>query len=581
MSNNDDKGSFDRLVSELSSDDRTDMLKKIKKNTAPAVQLVEPDRNDDYENVTLHLKYKNESVFYKFFLWVRSVFRKRNTEDIYNDDLLGNIAKQINREYPGIINHHSKVLDNIFYERLLDLKEAADFFKSYFVKIDENPGDFYVFLGSVIVPELFDSINKKVDPFSLSFEIEPTNEVRNNLLKKLDDSLKDINSELKARLYSAVSAVNWLEHFSRLPFIHFTTQFTNLAGANYTCAYKNAREDYEHLASVFANVHQIDSDVLEALILFTSQFDDSSNKTRVESENGNAESVDFNVERDVKTFVNTANEFLASIQLFISSVPIIRLGKVVNDKFDWLPESMEGVEAWFKSLRSSWRKIIDNRWGSWMLERRKNLLRIELGEDFKLGDFPLMKNRPWASLWTRVPFTSELTGGFLAWFSKTYYERILSVLNVVIMEGIFTNSENRTVYSEGLNSFVQAMTGIVELQVSLGSEGELGNFFEENVNNKIRSFQIQSKIDSVMSRIEVSIHDYVLKYINGCQMMEKIFADMFDISKNIRQEVLQNFMSIRGLKNREWRESLVKTRKLLKKGSYYLTELEAIEDGKS
>ena len=569
MYTKENRGAFDRLVEGLSSDDRIEMLRKLKLSAAPSVQFVETEKYADEENVTLRLKYKSESIFYRIYLWIKSFFLKRSTEEVYNEDILLSIAKQINRDHPGLINYHTKVLDSIFYDRLLALKDAADFLKNYFIRIDENPGDFYIFLSSIVVPELSEAINNIVDPFNLPFNTEPTNEKRNELLRKLDEYLKNINVDMKNRLYKAVCSVNWIKHFSKLPYIHFTVQFTNLIGNTYTCPYKNAKIDYDAFAAVFSDINQVPSEVLEAIFLFANS-------------KGSHKKIDqLDMERSVKEFLATANEHLTSIQMFISCVPIIRLGKVINGSFDWAPEKIEGVESWFKNFRSSWRKIVDIRWNEWVRERKKSMLSINLKEDFNLPEFPVMPNRPWLRVWTKVPFTCDLTGGFLSWFEDACFDDVLSALNVVVMEGVFNNSENRNIFSEGLNNFVQAMTDIRELKGDLALDGEYGTFFAENVDNKIRSFKIQNQIDNTIARIEGVIREASKKFLNGAKMMESVFVNMFNPDNENGPDVLQNFMLVKGHKNREWRDNLRKARETLKKGVFYLSELEPIESGKN
>ena len=96
-----------------------------------------------------------------------------------------------------MINHRIKVIDSIFYNRLKDLKEAADFFKPYFQNIKDNSGEFYVFLGSFIIPEMVAEINSSADPFSLGFDVEPTVEVKKNLMRRLDDLLEQMGRTKK------------------------------------------------------------------------------------------------------------------------------------------------------------------------------------------------------------------------------------------------------------------------------------------------------------------------------------------------------------------------------------------------
>lgn len=569
MQNDDKKGAFDKLVAGLSSVDRENMLERINKTSAPAVQFIETENQTDEKPVTLLSRYKEESIFYKIYVWIRGIIYKKDTVKIYNEDILSGIAKKVDRNHPGIINHRIKCLDTIFYQRLKALKEAADFFKPYFSIIDENPGNFYVFLSSFVTPELSRSINENADPFILTYDVEPTNDVRNKLLKKLDEILKNFDGQSKSSMYYAVCSVNWLKQFVKLPYLHFQSQFTNLAGSAYTCPYKNACNDFETFASVFANIHPVQNEVLEAMLLFSQKKDLKKNTQEKD------------IERTVKEFLAQANQHFATIQMFISGVPIIKVGKVINENYDWLPGNIPGVEAWFPSFRSHWKKIIEIRWNDWIRERKKSMLSQNLKTDFNLDELPVMRYTPWTNLWSRVPFSYELTGGFVSWFVSEFFDEILPVMNEVMMEGVFIRSENRVEYSEGLNFFVQASNNMLELMTRLAPGGDYGSQFEEFATNRIRSFQVQNQIDSMMSSIESSCREIIEDTVKGITMMERVYSGIMDEKRDREHEGLQNYTMIKGHQNRVWRDRLAEIRELLKKYLFYIQELEPIDSATS
>lgn len=560
----DKKGAFDKLVAGLSSEDRTVMLERINKNTGPSIQLIETEVVDE-KPVTLMLRYKDESIFYKIYVWIRGFINKKDSLKIYNDDIIASIARRIDRSHPGLVNHRLKNIDTVFYTRLKSLKETADFFKPYFSFIDDNPGDFYVYLSSFVAPELAQTINEQADPFTLPFETEPSNDVRNKLFKKLDETLNGFDSKSKANMYYAVSSVNWLKQFTKLPYLHFLAQFTNLTGSAWTCPYKNAKNDYDSLAAVFSNIHTVDNVVLEAMLLFSQRKDRKKNAQEKD------------IERTVKEFLAQANQHFATIQLFISGVPIIKMGKVINGNYDWAPGNISGVEGWFPSFRSHWRKIIEIRWNDWIRERKKSLLSEKLASDFKLSSFPTMKYKPWTALWMRVPFMYELTGGLLSWFIQEYFSDFAQVLNDVMMEGVFIRSENRKEYSEGLNLYVQACNKMNELNARLSPSGEFGVMFDEFATSRIRSFQVQNQIDSMMAVTESEIHEVLGDFNKGAHMMENVFKGIMDEQKDGKHDGLQNYSVIKGHLNREWREKLSEIREKIKKIVFYIYELEPID----
>ena len=463
------------------------------------------------------------------------------------------------------MNHRNALLESVFYQHLKTLKTAADFFKPYFNIIDDNSGDFYVFLSSFVAPELSDKINSEADPFSLGFEVEPDPDVRNRLLKNLDEVLNNIDGGDKSNMYQAVNSINWLRQFSKLPYIHFMSQFTNLTADNYTCPYRNAINDYDRFAAVFSNTIPVHNDALEAMLMFTQRKDMRKNAQ------------DKDIERTVKEFLAKTSQQFASIQMFISSVPILKVGKIINGDYDWVPPSPEGVEAWFPNFRSHWRKIIDVRWGDWLRERKKKNLEAYLKHDFGLSEFPVFRYRPWNALWMRVPFSCELTGGLLSWFCDSEYNDMITTLNEVMMEGVFIRSENRIEYSEGLNLFVQANNQIDELSSRLAPEGEYGALFDEFATSRMRSFQVQNQIDSMMATTESEIKDALKKFQKGVRMMDKCLAAILNDEKDSLHDGLQNISTIKGHQNRAWRDKLRGIWENLKKMNFYLSELEPID----
>ena len=565
MQKDDNRTAFDRLVAGMTSEERSSMLEKINQDSVSVVQFIETENQVPEKSLSLHLRFKEESFFYRFFLWLRGIIEKRSSEKIYNEDVIASMARRLNRDHPGIVNHRNGLLDTVFYEHLKALKSASDFFKPYFAIIDDSPGDFYVFLSSFVAPELSEKINSEADPFSLDYSAEPTNDTRAMLLKNLDNILKNIDAGSKRDMYTAVSSVNWLRQFTRLPYIHFTSQFTNLTGSNYTCPYRNAVNDYAAFAAVFTNILPVKSEVLEAMLMFSQKKDLTKNAQ------------DKDIERTVKEFLSKTNQYFASIQSFISSVPILKTGKIINADYDWLPGNIEGVEAWFPNFRSHWRKIIDVRWDDWLRERKKKNLENYLKNDFGLSEFPVLTYRPWQALWMRVPFSCELTGGFMCWFSENAYDDMIQTLNEVMMEGVFVRNENRIEYSEGLNLFVQSVSQIRELTDRLAPEGEFGALFDEFATSRLRSFQVQNQIDSMMATTEGEIKDSVRKFSKGSRMMDKCLNGILSDEKDGVHDGLQNLGTIKGSQNRAWKDRLRKIWETLKKAQFYISELEPID----
>lgn len=558
------KDSFDKLVAGLSEEERINLLDKINRTTDNIVQFEKIEKESNVR-IVLSDKIKNESFLYRIFIWIKSLFLQKSDVSIYNDDLISRIARKIQSNYPSVINHKQEVLDFVFFERLKDLRIAAEFFKPYLLLVANNSGEFYVFLSTIVTPELSEKIKNNVNPFSIPFSKEPGNELRAEIFRKLDDQLNNMDSKTKNAIYYAVAQIDWLQDFSSLTFLHFLSQFTNVSDERYTCPYQNACIDYDKLASVFLNIIPIQNEVLEALFLF-------SQKKNIDIQ----KSSERDIENAIREFLSIANGNLSVIKQFISSVPIEALGRVINEKYDWESPVSGSIEPWFPAFRSEWRSVIESRWNKWVLERKKSKLLETLNKDFGLENFPLLPDRPWKKLWSRVNFTSELTAGLLAWFYYEKYDFTMQVLSDVAMEGIFLRSENRTEFSNTLHALSVSMSNLEKLLLRISKNGEYGQFLYECENNKIHSLQVQNQIDSTIASISAETQSVISEFCSACRTFEPIFKGFFDDEKDGIHEGLQNLSLIKSRSNQDFKDNLRETRRILKRMFYYISELEPL-----
>ena len=86
------RDAFDRLVAGLNTEDRNIMLSKLNANKTQTVKFVNTEVYEQKDDTRLSLRLKNESVFYRFFLWLRSLFSKEKPEELYSEDLISKIA---------------------------------------------------------------------------------------------------------------------------------------------------------------------------------------------------------------------------------------------------------------------------------------------------------------------------------------------------------------------------------------------------------------------------------------------------------------------------------------------------------
>lgn len=560
------RNSFDELVAGISADERRFLLEKLKRSgTDASMQTMEMSFDDVGDDRSIKIRIKSESFLYRFILWLRSVLTRQFQEDIYNGDLIKDLVHTVNKVHPGLVDYQRGLLQSLFYEKLRELKECADFFKPYTTAMNDNPGEFYVFLSTFIAPEIADTIGSEADPYLIPFDRELTNELRLSLIRKLDAATHDISPGTKQVLYSTVRSLEWLRQLTALPYLHFIAQFTAIISDSYTCPFMNAETDFPAFARVLSNGMPVSNEALEALFLFLQR--KSASTLELDSDN----------EKALREFLKKSVSTFSMIQMFITTVPVITIGRIIFGDYNWQADPFGGAEDWSVKFREHWKKVFDERWEAWLRDRKKNQLAVVLSTNFGLKGFPELPFRPWADLWGGVPFRCEMTAGFLAWFNANKYTDVMSVLNILMLEGVFLNNENRIEFSEAVNDFA-AVNQKIELFVdSLAPQGNIGTAFDKVASEHIRSLKGQSRIDSLILNAETGIHEIDISFCKQCRIMENIFHGILDAAKDSRYESIQNLMTIRGRENRAFRDKMAEVRNILKNAQQLLAEIEPLD----
>ncbi len=564
MESLDGKSSFDELVAGISAEERKFLLAKINQNREKELPILQPIREEN-DSYTLDIKLRHESLFYQFLLWVRTLFTKKQKLELYNDDLIADLARRINKNHPGILDVTNELLHSLFYEKLKELKNVSDFFKPYISAMNDEPGKFYVFLGAFIAPGITARINQEADPYQIPFSREPSAELRSSLLKRMEAILKDINPNEKAMLYAAVRSLQWLRMFSSLPFTHFLTQFTAIVSENYTCPYTNATVDFPRFAGVLCDAKSIHNEALEALFLFPQR------------KGGAAVELGGEMENSMREFLSKAASNISMLQMFISTVPMASIGKVVFNDYDWQVSEAGGGEDWFLKFKEEWKVVFDTRWSDWLRDRKKEQLTSVLQEKFELEQFPELSYRPWTKLWGGIPFHCEMTAGFLEWFARNKYLDVIQVLNSLILEGVFVNNDNRSELSEGMTMFSDVNQSVLDFSNSLSPGGTIGQQISKIIDEHVRTLKNQNIIDSLIVNAESSVRLWEVKFCDSCRTIDRVLNGILSEEKVRDYDTIQNLMTIKGRQNREFRDNLKAARETLNNCRAIFAEIEPLD----
>lgn len=558
---------FYGLVSGMTQQERIELLRKMQKKGSGANHLLETSEFDEKEDNQQDLKVRisGESFFYRFLLWIRSLFSSGNTiEAVYNDELISRTVHFIDSKYPGLLNYKHEYLSADFYQKFKDVRDAVHFFSQYLAAYEKNPGAFYVLLSSILMPEVGEAMEKEVNPYSFSMNKEFSVEMRNSLLRKMDDIIQRIPANKKSEMYACIRNVEWLKALNKLPFDNFLSRFTAVIDGIMTCSFNQAEGMIENFTKILCTGKIIPDEVLESLYLFdTKQYFISGNEKEAEDSSS--------------IFMEKAAVSLATISSFISSVPMRAITRVVIRNAVYTPGEFTGGEDWFIKYKSEWKRLFDLKWEMWVLECKKEIVRNDLTSYFFINEFPLFPKRPWTTIWGGIPYEHELTLGFIFYFIKEQYAKYINLIKTITVEGDFASKENRAEFIDASNKFAQVSKNLDELLIRLNEKGSIGTEFEKIRNQKIKSKGDADKITAMMGELSDLAKEMINLFGDASRLMLKVLRGILGEEADTHFAGLTNFSTIAGSENEQFRNDMEDVKSFISHALDLLKQLEPLD----
>lgn len=561
-----ENNSFDRLVGFLSSDERKLMLEKMQSSSPQEASLATEDNFDNDINISFSKSIKNESIFYRFFLWIKSIFANTSMEVLYNEDKIAKIAKHIDKISPDLIDFKSGLLLSTFYNKLNELSLCADFFRPFVSYMENDENSYLLFLSSIVLEDVEKRMEEEANPYSLPTSSGVKNENRMNLIRKMESIIDEIPPSQKDFMYSCVQSTLWLKQFTKLPFQRFLNYFSAVQENNYSCSFKSIENEINLFAKVLCNGMLIPKETFESLFLFA----------RKSNQEKTFDSIDETMQK-MQDFLENATSQISMIKMFIQTVPLKLIGCIVYEDAKWTVENLSGGEDWFQKYKALWRKVFDKRWENYVSDCKLEEIKQSLSTNFKIDSFPLLPERPWTKLWNNVHFRIELSAGFLNWFMKNKFSSFESTLKLVMVEGDFVQKENREEFFDSFNKLVSIAEQFQILVKKISPSGEFGSIFKKILEQKIKTVQSFSKMESMIYEIEGDFRSLINGFCDSCRTLELCFTGIFHEKKDSRYDGLTNLNRISGIANEEFQQQLSLARVNLKNAFSLIKELEPIE----
>ncbi|MGI5173833.1 hypothetical protein H0R92_09555 [Treponema sp. OMZ 840] len=557
------RNSFDRLVAGLDSDERASLLQKLELNIQDDKEtLILKENEEPLTDISLEKELKSESPLIRFWIFLKGLFSNTGLEGAYNDYRIGLTVKKIINDQPNLIDPRHMNLENLFYERLVKLQEAAEFFNEGINIYEKDEGGFYVFLTMLVMPDFAERMEQEVSPYALSVSAEVTPELRTSLIRKMEQILADIGSAEKSKLHDCFSCLEWLKRFVYLPFSSFTSRFKIVPEKGACCSIKSVQTEITQFARILCNAKKMLPEVLQALYLFS-------------AEEKMAQGQNISIEDGLPNFLQKSMQHITFIKYFITSIPMCALGAISLNSALWVPEYKETSETWLMRCKNQWRKIFDEQWMHWVHERKIMKTKENVALLFNITDYPFIPNRPWQTGRVALKLKKDYSLGLLYTFFSRIYPDFKPFLENVLVNGKFILPENKREFTDTYNEMNHLAEQLIAFNEKLTDAGIYGQAFAAITD--AQTLQTQEKIKNFMRSVESEINLFMTVFSGCCRSFKQLFDGMFVDVRNIKYDGLSNLASLTDDKNVPIRSKLVEISDKIDAAFQLLKEVESME----
>ena len=560
--------SFERMVTGISDEERMSILDQMKSenNYKPAsIHPAEEKFDDSLE--PFEVKIKKEPLILRFYIWLKSVLSNTTQNTIYNEYKLSEIAHNVQKNFPGIVDSKHSYLLSSFYQQLSELKVCADFFRPYVNSIDDNDGSFYVFLSSFVMSAVTTEITTTADPYSnpVTPTIKP--DTRSNLLRRLEDIFDNIPANEKKQMYEAAKATEWMKQFVKLPFARLLLMFSQEDSAGFSCQFSQMESEIDSFARIMCSSIEIPDEFMEALYLFAIR----------NSKHGNDEEAG----RDAGEFLGKAHSNLGLLQMFVTSIPLRSIACLIHAESQWRVQNFSAGEDWFVKYKNTWKRIFDRKWQEWESDCKKEALLTTLKLNFNLDAFPRFPERPWTNIWGGVDFSYDSTLGFLYWFMHESFSVCELDLKTLLVQGSFNKKENYTLFSESFSAMVQLSISFQELDRKLSLHGEVGSIFYKIHEEGSHTLQAQNKVDQMMRELESDVKTLVHRFCDNARAINQVLSGILGLTKDSRFDTISNLSKMKDKNNEPFVKKIESCQALIESALNFVIDLENLDKKKA
>jgi hypothetical protein len=512
-------GVFNRLASELPMDDRKGLLEKLSAQSVASHQPLYDDPGNQDTAIVREMKVQYETLpwYSRFFFWIVSLFKGKAPLQVFEDQQVALLGRQIEEQFPGLYDYEHDQLLPDFYNETSVLKESVHFFYDALdLSVNRDKGAFYVFLASLEIEDIHRRLLDETDPKKIAEQYpEASESMRRQIgLQALDEGITAIGDDRRAVMYYNARTLHCLKELSSFLFDRLLVSFAfHASRQGKVCSAHLVNNYLRNLNNILYSMKETPSmTLLESLFIFILQ--------------DKAEESGFNLENEMTVLLSRAENALRVIRNFNKTVPLTRILRCAERDMSITPKGVSGGEDWFSMYKEYWKQSVEERFSDYIRNHRRR----DLLEAFKVF-FNGTELRVLAGAESELnPVGIPLKGAFCLSFLLTFYSVVFLhelnlILRPILIDGEFFKKENLTEFTESYNALFKLEETITCFEDEISLTGDLGKRYTAATMDlsslSVKKHKVQLVVDEASEeakRIIGQVRDamaLIIKVLNG------------------------------------------------------------------
>ena len=493
---------FDKLVNQLSSSERRDMLERI----ASSVEVVPPEvlESGVEASVDVDAAYREMGPVRRLIVVLVALFTGRDKLSVVEGQLLNTVRHRMRSRcsaYDGVRDQ----LRPSALESLRKLAESARHFGAPLSRVmGRERGPFIAFLAGLHAPDVQQRLLVDADPFAVGEKFPDLKdyEVKRRAVLAMEESVATLPADTRRCIYHDVRTLHHLMGLASFPFERLLCEFNPVAdGDAVPVPLNRIAEDLAKLAGVLEGLRPGPSVVfLEALSVYQEQ--------------DRLEESDDAVEGMLERHVNAGNEAYAEVVAFAVGYPVSDLVRVGYANIHWRPEPLGGGEDWFAVWKSFWKERIEKLHRRFSYKQRLEAMAADAHDTLGVSELREFPGYPPSGL--DSPAKHGLSLGLVRTiFGEVYPEELQGPLTALYREGEFYKADNRTEFDEAVREAEQVRIEVANLEVRLQPTGDLGMLWTGTLDKTLAPDVAVERQENLANQIDADASAIIRRMINA------------------------------------------------------------------